>query len=60
MSVIEAVDRAAFVDRVSAAEPMFEKQFGRSEIDRIRSAAAAARRDGKAIPNQVLPNQALQ
>ena len=54
MSVIESVNRDAFADRVSAAGPVFEKQFGGKVIDRIRSAAAAAKRSGQAKPSQSL------
>lgn len=54
MSVIESVSRSAFAERVAAAEPTFEKQFGRDAIDRIRSAAGAAKRDGDANPGQAL------
>ena len=54
MSVIETVDRKAFADRVFAVEPLFEKQFGRSAIDRVRSAAKGVKRAGDAIQHQAV------
>ncbi|WP_244427153.1 DctP family TRAP transporter solute-binding subunit [Methyloferula stellata] len=42
MVVIEKVDKLAFAERVAAASPEFEKEFGRDEIEKIKSAAAAA------------------
>jgi TRAP-type transport system periplasmic protein len=37
MSVVENVDRAAFVASLASVEPLFEKQFGKDKIDAIRA-----------------------
>ncbi len=42
VNVVQDVDRAAFLEAVSTASPVFDHLFGHEAIERLRNAAAAA------------------